>query len=56
MKKKNETSITHILKLEIYLIESKYLSESDIRNQYIGYFEAKNPDLDIENIVVKKVE
>ena len=49
-------NITHILKLEIYLYENEYLSEEDIRNQYIGYFKAKLSDLDIENLIVKKIE
>lgn len=48
-------NITHILKLEIYLYENEYLSEEDIRNQYIGFFKATIPNLDIESISIKKV-
>ena len=48
--------LTHILKLEIYLYENEYLSENDLRNQCIGYFKARNSDLDTENIVIEKVQ
>lgn len=48
-------NITHILKLEIYLTENKYVSENDLRNYYMGYLKAKVPELDIENIIVKKI-
>lgn len=49
-------NITHILKLEIYLYENEYVSENDLRNQYIGFFKATIPKMDIENIVIEKVK